>query len=154
MKQAASPYWVVVADSGCARIFELDKTPPVFREVQELISDSRHKTSRELVSSASGRIANVKGGPSSHTMQPRSDAHDLAEQAFCSRLAKILQQAVNRNLFDSLVIVADPRTLGRLRQEMNKSVTARIKAEVNRDWVGLQPGDLERRVREELDWTD
>jgi len=151
MKDAASPYWVVVADSGCARIFELCQTPPVFSEVQELLSDSRHKTSKELVSDASGRIANVKGGPSSHAMQPRSDAHDLAERAFSSRLVKNLEQAANRNLFESLVVIADPKTLGRLRRGMSKGLAARIRVEVNRDWVGLPLDVLERRIREELD---
>jgi protein required for attachment to host cells len=150
MKEAKSYYWVLVADSGYARIFALRKEPAEFTEVQELISDSRHQTNRDLVSDASGRIADVRGGPSSHTMQPRSDPHDQAEQAFSARLVKNLEQAANKHLFERLVIIADPKTLGRLRQNMSKNLAARISHEVNRDLVGLPPDELERRVRAEM----
>lgn len=154
MKTTPSPYWVLVADSGRARIFALSKEPAVFHEVQELVSDSQHQTNRELVSDASGRIANVKGGPSSHAMQSRSSAHDLGEMAFCAGLVEKLEQAVNRSLFESLVIFADPKTLGRLRQMMSKGLTARITGEVNRDLVAQPIDELERRVRAELGWSD
>ena len=154
MKTTPSPYWALVADSGRARIFALSKEPALFHEVQELVSDSQRQTNRELVSDASGRIANVKGGPSSHAMQPRSNAHDLGETAFCSSLVEKLEQAANRNLFEGLVIFADPKTLGRLRQNMSKGLTARITGEVNRDLVAQPVGELERRVRAELGWSD
>jgi len=154
MTEAKSYYWVLIADSGYARIFSLRKEPPEFTEVQELISDSRHQTNRDLVSDASGRIANVRGGPSSHTMQPRSDPHDQAEKAFTARLVKNLELAANKHLFERLVIFADPRTLGRLRQGMSKSLAAQISHELNRDLAGLSPDELERRVRAELGWPD
>jgi len=152
MKNAPSPYWVLVADSGYARIFELQRDPAEFRQVQELVSETRHKTSREMTSDASGRVTDVHGGPSSHTMQPRSDAHDLAEEAFSRMLVKKLEQAATRNAFDRLVIFADPKTLGRLRQHMSKALSARIADEVNRDLVALPQDSLERRVRAGLGW--
>jgi protein required for attachment to host cells len=154
MKNFSSPYWVLVADSGRARIFSLQRKPAGFSEVQELLSDSRHETTTDLMTDASGRTADVKGGPSSHTLQPRSDAHNLAEQAFSSRLVKYLEQAAGKKLFERLVIIADPKTLGRLRRNMSKSLAAHISHEVNRDVVGLPPDELERRVHAELGWPD
>jgi protein required for attachment to host cells len=154
MKNAPSPYWVLVADSGCARLFELSKDPARFRELEKLVSASQHKTSKELVSDGSGRIANVAGGPSSHTMQPRSDAHELAEQAFSNGLVDKLEQAANGKAFQHLVVVADPKTLGRLRQHMSKALAATVKHELNRDLVALPIDALEKRVRAELGWAD
>ena len=106
MTEAKSYYWVLVADSGYARIFTLRKEPAEFVEVQELISDSRHQTNRDLVSDASGRIANVKGGPSSHTMQPRSDPHDQAEQALQNELSGDGLDALKWRLAEQLPRVA------------------------------------------------
>lgn len=153
MKNTSSPYWVLVADSGRARIFELRKEPAEFREVQKLVSESRHQTSREMVSDASGRIVNAQGGRPSHTMQPRSDAHDLAEQIFSRKLSEKLEQAANRNAFEHLVVIADPKTLGRLRQHMSKTLSARVMVELNRDLVGLPLDSLEERVRAGLGWS-
>jgi len=154
MKKASLTYWVVASDGGHARIFSMTREPATFVEVQELVSDSQHQTNRELTSDASGRIANVKGGPSSHSMEPRSNAHDLAEVAFSNRLVRKLEQAADKSLFESLVILADPRTLGHLRKQMNKRLAARIEKEVNRDLVGMPPDSLEKRVRAELGWSD
>ena len=154
MREAASPYWVLVADSGYARIFALQKQPAEFREVKELVSDTRHKLTREIMSDSSGRIANVAGGASSHSMQPGSDAHDLAEQNFCSKLIDILEKGAEKNRFEQLFIIADPKTLGRLRQNMSKSLASRVAAEVNRDLASVPPESLEKRVRAELGWSD
>ena len=154
MKNVSSPYWVLVADSGCGRFFELRKTPAEFRELEKLVSESRHQTSREMMSDASGRVVNVPGGSSSHTMLPRSDPHELAEQAFSRVLSDKLEQAASHNAFELLVIMADPRTLGRLRQHMSKALAARIAAEVNRDLVALPLDKLEERARAELGWSD
>lgn len=154
MKNASSPYWLVVADSGCARFFALSREPAAFREIQELVSASRHKTSREMTSDISGRIVNVAGGSSSHSMAPRSDAHDLAEQAFSNELVAKLEQAANSNAFEHLVVIADPKTLGRMRQHMSKSLSGRVAHELNRDLVAMPLVALEQRVREELGWSD
>lgn len=152
MKNASSPYWLVVADSGCARFFALSREPAEFREVQKLVSASQHQTSREMMSDASGRVS-VQGRPS-HTMAPRADAHDLAEQAFSNELVAKLEQAANSNAFEHLVVIADPKTLGRLRQHMSKTLSARVAYELNRDLVALPVHALEQRVREELGWSD
>ena len=154
MKNSPSEYWVLVADSGCARIFELPQKPDKFREVQELVSESRHQPSRELVSDASGRVVNVQGGKASHSMDPRSNAHDLAEQAFSKELVKTLEKAANRNVFEHLAIVADPKTLGRMRQQMSKTLSARLTNELNRDLVGMPLDALEKKVRAELGWQE
>ncbi len=154
MKNASSPYWLLVADSGCARFFELRRKPAGLRELQKLVSASRHKTTREMMSDSSGRIVNVAGGSSSHSMAPRTAAHDLAEQDFCTELVEKLEQAASSNTFEHLVVFADPKTLGRLRQHMSKTLSARVVHELNRDLVALPVDALEQRVRAELGWAD
>ena len=71
-------YWVVVADSGKARILEMRRKPYAFRLVTEYASLNQHRTSKELVSDAAGRVYHAQG-PGTHAMQPRSDPHDNAE---------------------------------------------------------------------------
>lgn len=152
MKKPSSSHWVLVADSGNARIFELGKEPAEFREVKKLVSASQHQTTRELKSDASGRDLRSQG-PASHTLQPRSDAHDLGEQAFCRELVETLEQAASTHAFEHLVIIADPKTLGRLRQYMNKALAASVVKELGRDLVRQPQDKLEARVRAELGWT-
>jgi protein required for attachment to host cells len=152
MKNSLSKYWVLVADSGNARIIEMRRKPAEFHEVQKLVSESQHQPSRELMSDASGRAFHVQG-PSSHSKVPRSDAHDRAKHAFTRKLVGKLEQAANMNAFERLAVFADPKTLGRLRQHMSKSLAARVTDELNLDLVGMPLDSLEQRIRAALGWA-
>ena len=153
MINVSSKYWILVADSGRARILELRKKPREFHQVQELISESRHLSSRDMVSDASGRAFHSKG-PSSHSKQPRSDAHDQAEQAFSRMLVEKLEKAANLKAFEHLVLIADPKTLGRVRQQMSKSLSGMVTDERNLDVVGLPLDSLQKKVRSLLNWPE
>ena len=151
MINVSSKYWILVADSGHARILELRIKPKEFRQVQELVSESRHLSSRDMVSDASGRAFHVKG-PSSHSKQQRSDAHDQAEQAFSRMLVGKLEKAANLKAFEYLVLIADPKTLGRVRQHMSKSLSGMVTNELNLDVVGLPLDSLQKKVHSLLNW--
>ena len=151
MNSPTSKHWVLVADSGQARILELQHQPFKFRQVQELVSASQHQASRDLVSDASGRAFHVQG-PSSHSKQPRSDAHDQAEQQFSLMLVHKLEKAAELGAFDHLLVIADPKTLGRLRRQMSKSLASRVSDELNLDLAGLPLNKLETRIRAILGW--
>jgi len=153
MKTAPLTYWVLVTDSGSARIFELQKTPAEFREVHTLVSDALHKRTSDMVSDGSGRSFNAQG-PAGHSKQQKSDPHDLAEQEFCRKLADKLELAANMNVFDKLMVVADPKTLGRLRPLMSKRLSKRITHEVNLDLVGMPLEKLKKKIRTQLGWAD
>ena len=61
MNTSLLTYWVLVADSGNARIFELKKTPAEFREIHTLVSGAKHKRTTELVSDRGGHSFNAQG---------------------------------------------------------------------------------------------
>jgi len=153
MKKTSPLYWVLVADSGTARILRLRQEPPECHQVQTLTSASQHQTTREMVSDAKGRDFHHRGG-AGNTMEPRGDAHDLAEQAFCNSLVETLEHAAGKHEFEHLGIIADPKTLGRLRKQMSKALAARVKLEVHHDLVKLPAQSLAERVRAELGWQD
>jgi protein required for attachment to host cells len=151
MNKTPSIYWVLVADSGAARILEMQKSPAELRVVQELESASRHQTDKELRADASGRSLRHQS-PSGHALPPHASAHDLAEQAFCERLVQALELAAGRHEFDRLAVIADPKTLGRVRQLMSKTLTAKVELELGRDLVKLPLHTLAEKVRGELGW--
>lgn len=145
-------YWALVANGGQARIVEMRRKPYEFRPVAELFSEAQHMTSKDLVSDASGRVYHTQG-PGTHAMQPRSDPQETAESQFTRSLADKLDKAVNLGRFDRLLIVADPRTLGRMRTLMNRSVADRVTDEVALDLVSLPSSQLEPRLKKLLGWA-
>ena len=151
MMNPSSTHWVLVADSGRARILELRRKPYEFRQVAELISETQHQASRDLASDASGRAFHVQG-PGSHARQPRSDPHDQAEEEFTRGLAQKLDKAVRIDRFEHLAVIAEPRTLGRLRRYMSKELASRVTRELTLDLASLPLNTLEPRVRKALGW--
>jgi len=153
MNRISPLYWVLVADSGNARILQLRQEPAECHQVEMLTSPSQHQTTREMVSDAKGRDFHHHGG-TGHTLQPRGDAHDLAEQAFCASMIDTLEHAASQEKFERLAIIADPRTLGRLRKRMSKQLADRVNLELTRDLVHLPLKSLAERIRSELGWQD
>ena len=145
-------YWVLVANSGHARILEMQKNPYTFQQVAELVSEAQHLTNKELVSDASGRVYHSQG-PGTHSMKPRSDPHENAEEHFSRSLAQKMEKAAQLHRFDQLLIIADPKTMGRLRQQMHRALSDRVTDEVSLDLVGLPLNRLESRVRGVLGWA-
>lgn len=145
-------YWVLVANSGQARILEMQRKPYEFHQVSELFSETQHLTNKEIVSDASGRVYHTQG-PGTHSMKPRSDPHEQAEEQFSRGLAEKMEKAAQLGRFDQLLVVADPKTMGRLRQRMNRSLAGKVTDEVALDLVGLPLPQLESRLRDVLGWA-
>ena len=145
-------YWVVVADSGKARIIEMRRKPYDFSVVTEYASVDQHRTSKDLVSDASGRVYRTQG-PGSHTMHPRSDPHENVEEQFVTDLGRRLEKAAGQGRFECLALVADARTLGRLRRGLGKNVADRVVEERPLDLTPLSLRDLEPRIRDILGWN-
>jgi protein required for attachment to host cells len=145
-------YWVLVANSGQARILEMQRKPYEFHQVSELFSETQHLTNKEIVSDASGRVYHAQG-PGTHSMKPRSDPHEQAEEQFSRSLAQKMEKAAQLGRFDQLLVVAAPKTMGRLRQRMNRSLAGKVTDEVALDLVGLPLPQLESRLRDVLGWA-
>ena len=104
------------------------------------------------VSDASGRVYRTQG-PGSHTMHPRSDPHENVEEQFVTDLGRRLEKAAGQGRFECLALVADARTLGRLRRGLGKNLAARVVEERPLDLTPLSLHDLEPRIRDILGWN-
>ena len=63
----------------------------------------------------------VDDGPSGAGVSEQSP-HETGEATFAKQLAKTLNKMFDQNLFKDLVLIADPQTLGQLRDAVNKNV--------------------------------
>ncbi len=138
--------WTLVTDGGRARIFRLGSSSGDIEQLQQMNSATAHTPSRELASDSSSRSHHVRG-PVGHTKEPRSDPHDLAEQHFIQGVMKKVSRAAQSHDFEQLIIVADPRTLGRLRKCMPHSVSSRTVKEIDLDLTGVSMTEIDLRIR-------
>ena len=133
--------WIFVGDGRKAVVFQNhgDETMPDFRVVE--FHERRSPGTRDQGSDRPGR-AYSSGGRRSAVEQ--TDWHHVDEVRFVSEIADLLYQAAHTGAFDKLVLVAPPKVLGQLRDELHQEVTKRVVGEVGKDLVNMEVAEVER----------
>src|SRR5882672_1414353 len=133
--------WVVIADGGRARLVACRDSEPRYVTLRELVSVAERTLSHELGADKPGRTAE-SATPARHALQPRSDPHELAKEAFAQEVAQVLNEASVEGAFDRLVLVAPPRIASVLRHGLGKAVQAKISGELAKDLTKIPDHEL------------
>ena len=149
MKQLGKTTWVVVAESARARIFASSGTKGKLREVADLSHPESRLHDRDLASDGPGRSFDSHG-QGRHSMEPATDPQDREAQIFATEIAREIDCGHDEASFDSLVLVAPPKFLGRLRSELSKSARNVLVAELDKNLVESDVKTLEGYVSELL----
>ena len=137
--------WFLIADSARARIVSVRRHMPGFETIATFDSEEAHQLSRDLGSDRPGR-AHESASPTRHAVEPRSDPQRVAKQRFDRAVAETLNRAAAERRFDALFLIAPPRTLGDLRQELDDATRAKVREELDKDWVKLPEPELEQQL--------
>lgn len=128
--------FVVVAD-GRKMLFlrnEGDAEYPNLRVEKKVVdkhNPDTHEQASDLAGNAMGtRTAGAQWGAGN---MEETDFHQLEEDRFAAQTAALLKDRALRNEFETLIIVAPPRTLGELRKHYHKEVSERLTGEIAKD---------------------
>jgi protein required for attachment to host cells len=100
---------------------------------------------RDQKTAESGRTFDASGGPGRSAYE-ETDYHALEEARFAADTAELLKKRALRNDFESLIIVAPPRTLGELRKHYHKEVEKRLVGEIPKDLTGHPVEEIEKII--------
>jgi len=103
----------------------------------------------QTVGYAGGQAGRGPGGqfsPARGSMA-ETDFHQLEEDRFAADTADLLKRRALANEFESLIIVAPPKTLGELRKHYHKEVSARLAGELDKDLTGHQIPEIESAIK-------
>jgi protein required for attachment to host cells len=75
-----------------------------------------------------------------------TDFHQLEEDRFAAEAAEMLKQRALRDEFESLIVIAPPRTLGELRKHYHKEVEKRLAGEIAKDLTGHTVPEIEKII--------
>ncbi|MCP8891233.1 host attachment family protein [Sphingomonas faeni] len=136
---------VLVAD-GRKMLFlrnEGDNDYPNF--VVEKAQEQDNPATRDQATDSAGRASSPQGGVQS-SVEP-TDFHQIEEDRFAADAAEFLKTGALKNRYDSLIVVAPPKTLGELRKHYHKEVTSRLKGELDKDLTGHPIKDIEKALQ-------
>ncbi len=132
---------LIVADSSRARIFHVASLAGDWREVAGLGHPSSRSRRQDLVADRSGRTFD-RSGRGRHAMEDRQDVRSLESQHFASEVAAYLQR--QERAAQRIGVIAPPKFLGRLRQQLKGGERAKLRFTVDKNLV-TQPAAAIRR---------
>jgi protein required for attachment to host cells len=139
--------WILVADEAIARILEKPCKDKELKPVEELTDPDAHAREGDMHNGPHGRRAGAGGGgnPQATVSAGDSERHQHAK-LFAARIAQRLLELRREKRFDGIHIVAAPRLLGYLRQELHAEVSNVVVETLDKDLVHESNADLTRRL--------
>src|SRR5262245_4730716 len=107
--------WIVVADSSRARLFEETVRGAPLSEIVDFANTEGRAKNRDLTSDAQGRYSSKGELGKTHSDAADIAAVEHATDLFAKQIADYLESARARNRFSTLLIMAPPKFLGKLR---------------------------------------
>jgi protein required for attachment to host cells len=136
---------VLVAD-GRKLLFLRNEGDDVYPNlIVESAQEQANPSTTEQATDAAGAASSPQGA--ARTSYQPTDFHQLEEDRFAADAADMLKRRALANDFDSLIVVAPPRTLGELRKHYHKEVSSRLTGEIDKDFTGHPISDIEQAVK-------
>nr|WP_295371971.1 host attachment family protein [uncultured Sphingosinicella sp.] len=137
--------FVVVAD-GAKMLFFRNEGDAEFLKLEiERKREQENLPDRDLKTADRGRTFDASGG-AGRSAYEETDFHQLEEDRFAAETAELLKTRALRNDFESLIIVAPPKTLGELRKHYHKEVEKRLTGEIAKDLTGHTVDAIEKII--------
>lgn len=140
--------FVVVADGKKMLFFRNEGDSDYPKLEVERKRETSDAPDRDRKTDAPGRTFDSAGGGGRSAYQ-EVDFHQLEEERFAAETAELLRKRALRNDFESLIIVAPPKTLGELRKHYHKEVEKRLTGEIAKDLTGHPVTEIEKILQSE-----
>lgn len=141
--------WVLVADGEKALFLRNEGGAASPQLTVARVEQQDNPRQGEQVSDKPGRRADT--GVGQRSAMEEADWHQLAKDRFAADLSEILARMVRRGRIGRLVIVAPPRSLGELREQLDQAVLKIVVAEIPKTLTGHPLPALQKIVIEDLE---
>ncbi|MER2606164.1 MAG: host attachment family protein [Siculibacillus sp.] len=137
----ANGTWILVGDGRKAMVLRNDGLADMPNLHCIATREQPNPSTREQGSDAPGRAFASIGAMRSS--MDNTDWHDLQERRFAAALAADLNAAAHDGRYEHLIVVAPPRILAELRQDLSPEAKARLQAEIDKDLTRHTIADIE-----------
>ncbi|MGE0081138.1 MAG: host attachment protein [Thiohalomonadaceae bacterium] len=137
--------WVVVADSSRARIFRAEGLDGRLVEVEVMAHPEGRLHEASLTTDLPGRAFDSHG-QGRHAMEEETPPKRHEAIQFAKRIGGMLEGARNAGNYDALVIVAEPRFLGLLRDNLSRETNKLVELAIDKNLVRQAPEAIRERL--------
>jgi protein required for attachment to host cells len=141
--------WVIAADGSRARIFQVAQDQHL-QEIEDMVNPGGRAEDHELESDARARLFGRGKHEQGHTTAAHVDAAGHEDEMFSKRLARYLGMAHSEHRYDKLCLIAPPRFLGLLRQNLSAEARRAVGDELAKELASLEARDIEAYLKRHL----
>lgn len=142
--------WILAADNSRARIFETQGAQDHLREIEDFANPAGRSSEREMRTDNLGRFAGKGERNQANTGEPDVEPVEHETELFSKSVSDFLDKAREEHRYDKLCVIAFPKFLGMMRQNMSKEVRKLVEDEVPKDISWLDLRDIEDYVKNRL----
>lgn len=137
--------WVATFDGSEARVYGFDREGRLHELPGERMTGGHGPHAGE------GRATvQAEYGGGEDAQGKEQDPENLTEHAFVDRLARRLSERAAQGDFEHLVVAAAPKALGRFRKTVDPQLEAKIRVELDKDYVHTPIKQLEETLHGRL----
>lgn len=140
--------FVLVAD-GRKMLFFRNEGDAAYPNLKvELAEEQADAADRDQKTDAAGSASSLRGGQfaAGGGSLGETDFHQQEEDRFAAEAAAMLKRRALAHEFETLIIVAPPKTLGELRKHYHKEVSDRLAGELAKDLTGHPVDEIEKAL--------
>lgn len=141
--------WVLVADAGRGRIFEM-REPGRLAEIENFVNPAERERNADLRTDGYGRFYGKGEREEGHTAEPTVLPKEHEAERFADHIAEYLDKARTRHQYEKLKLVAAPGFLGLLRNKLDAQVLKLVDLELDQDLTKISIRELEQRLEHTL----
>lgn len=142
--------WILAADSSRARIFEVHDALDHLHEIEDFANPAGRADDADLRTDAKGRFYGKGEREQAHTAEPAVNQVEHQTELFSKQVSEFLDKACSDHRYDKLYVIAFPKFLGLMRQNMSKQVQRLVEEEVPKDMSKFDIREIEDYVRNQL----
>jgi len=142
--QVSHNAFVLIADGRKMLLLRNDGDAAYPNLVVEQGEEWPNPADHEQKTDAPGRAMSQLGGRQGTVHEV--DFHQQGEDRFAAEIADLLKREALAGSFESLIVVAPPRTLGELRKHYHVAVSEKLAGEIDKDLTGHTISDIEKAL--------
>ncbi|MCB0343851.1 MAG: host attachment protein [Bdellovibrionales bacterium] len=134
--------WYVLASRTEAKILLQEGISKELKLVDKFSNPEGRLQDHELGDSRPGAATLGKD----KTFAPKSSAHDNLALEFCRTIGESLEHGRTDGSFDDLVLVAEPRVLGMLRDQISVECSKLVRDDLRKNLAALSEHELQKHL--------
>lgn len=135
--------WIIVADAAHARVFASATPNGPLQEVHDLGHPESQMHTWQLQTGGKGDVMD-SAGHGQRQPDPQTSTSEKHAEHFAKEVCEYLRGKRDENAFDSLVLVAEPKVLGRLRENMDQRTEQLVADSIDKNWAKHDRRQIEK----------